>query len=243
MVEAQARRAAQYSSIRIRIDGRIQWPLQRRHAHGDRDCFLRRLGGIVRKAYPAAETISAAEWSRERGWRVTAYPPLDEVDGVPGAERFEIRAFPAIAALVSLALLAACVSVGPGPVLLQFGMVGTFAPDCNQGIADGGSRAIYDVPPVLDEYPTITAINRFGTFRSRIMRADRIGADRLIMYTDDPSGTWNEIDIEKAGNGFAATRMVSHKPNGYPPVIAIGDRAQAANGAETLFLERCAPQS
>lgn len=118
-------------------------------------------------------------------------------------------------------------------------MVGTFAEDCNQGIAEGGARAIYDVLPPGYGYPTFTAINHYGTFRSQVVRADRIGPNRLIMYTDDPSGTWNEIDIQKAGNGFLTTRMVSHKPNAYAPVVAIDDRGFAGNGRQGVLVERC----
>jgi hypothetical protein len=148
-----------------------------------------------------------------------------------------VRALSAVPALAALAALSGCVS--PGPTLRQFGVVGTFAEDCSRGIDAGGARAIYDVPPSGYGYPTFTAINRYGTFRSRIVRADRIGPNRLIMYVDDPTGTWNEIDMEKTGNGFVTTRMVSHRPDTYRPVVAIGDRgADGARGAG-LVVERC----
>jgi hypothetical protein len=143
----------------------------------------------------------------------------------------------AVPALLALALLTGCVS--PGPVLRQFGVVGTFAEDCSRDIAQGGARAIYDVPAPGYGVPTFTAVNRYGTFRSRIVRADRIGPNRLIMYVDDPNGGWSEIDIEKTGNGFVTTRMVSHQPNAYRPVVAIGDRGPRGNGREALFVERC----
>lgn len=146
-----------------------------------------------------------------------------------------VRARSAIPALLSLALLTGCVS--PGPVLRQFGVVGTFAEDCSRGIEAGGARAIYDVPP--GGYPTFTAVNRYGTFRSRIVRADRIGPNRLIMYIDDPGGAWNEIDMERAGNGFVTTRMVSHQPNTYRPVVAIGDRGRGGNGGDSLYVQKC----
>ena len=143
----------------------------------------------------------------------------------------------AVPALAALAVLSGCIS--PGPTLRQFGVVGTFAEDCSRGIAEGGARAIYDVPPSGYGYPTFTAVNRYGTFRSRIVRADRIGTNRLIMYVDDPSGTWNEIDIEKTGNGFVTTRMVSHRRDAYRPVVAIGDRGRDGNSGTGLVVERC----
>jgi hypothetical protein len=148
-----------------------------------------------------------------------------------------VRAMLAAPALLSLAFLTGCVS--PGAVLRQFGVVGTFAEDCSRGIDAGGARAIYDVPPSGYGYPTFTAVNRYGTFRSRIVRADRIGPNRLIMYVDDPSGTWNEIDMEKTANGFVTTRMVSHRPDTYRPIVAIGERGPRGNGGEGLVIERC----
>ena len=148
-----------------------------------------------------------------------------------------VRVLSAVPAFAALVFLTGCVS--PGPVLRQFGVVGTFAEDCARGIDAGGARAIYDVPPSGNGYPTFTAINRYGTFRSRIVRADRIGPNRLIMYVDDPSGAWNEVDIERAGNGFVTTRMVSHRPDVYRPVVAIGDRGPRGNSGEGLYVERC----
>ena len=148
-----------------------------------------------------------------------------------------VRGALAVPALATLACLAGCVS--PGPVLRQFGVVGTFAEDCSRGIDAGGARAIYDVPPGGYGYPTFTAVNRYGTFRSRIVRADRIGPNRLIMYIDDPTGTWNEVDIERTGNGFVTTRMVSHRPDTYRPVVAIGDRGADGNSGAGLVVERC----
>jgi hypothetical protein len=148
-----------------------------------------------------------------------------------------VRALSAVPAFAALAVLSGCVS--PGQTLRQFGVVGTFAEDCSRGVDAGGARAIYDVPPSGYGYPTFTAINRYGTFRSRIVRADRIGLDRLIMYIDDPTGTWNEIDIEKTGNGFVTTRMVSHRPDTYRPVVAIGDRGPDGARGAGLVVERC----
>ena len=136
-------------------------------------------------------------------------------------------------ALLLLAALGGCAS--PGPVLRQFGVVGTFAEDCSRGITQGGARAIYDVPPPGHGDPTFTAVNRYGTFRSRIVRADRIGPDTLIMYVDNPGGAWDEIDIRKTGNGFVTTRMVSHRPDQYRALVAVGKRGSG----EGLFVERC----
>jgi hypothetical protein len=72
-----------------------------------------------------------------------------------------------------------------------------------------------------------------------VSHCDRIGPNRLIMYTDDPSGTWNKIDIEKASNGFVTTRMVSHRPYAYRPVVAIGSPGPRGNRGDGLFVERC----
>jgi hypothetical protein len=143
----------------------------------------------------------------------------------------------AVPALLSLGALAGCTS--PGLVLRQFGVVGTFAEDCSRDIADGGARAIYDVPPPGYGYPTFTAINRYGTFRSRIVRADRIGPNRLIMYFDDPGGAWNEIDMRREGNGFVTTSMISHRPDAYRPVVAIGERGPGGSSGQGLYIERC----
>ena len=128
--------------------------------------------------------------------------------------------------------------MSPGPVLRQFGVVGTFAEDCSRGIEAGGARAIYDVPPT--GYATFTAVNRYGTFHSKIVRADQINANTLIMYTNDPDGTWSEIDIQKAGNGFLTTKMVSHKPNRYLPLVAIGEGGSTGSAGRGLFVEKCA---
>jgi hypothetical protein len=167
--------------------------------------------------------------------------PLD--DGPRARARCAIRAMLAAPALLSLAMLAACVSPSPSPALRQFGVVGTFSDDCSRGIAAGGARAIYDVPPV--GIPTFTAVNRYGTFRSKIVRADQVNANTLVMYVDDPDGTWNEIHIQRQGNGFLTTRMVSHKPNAYRPVVAVGGedeidaRRPAGDTGRGLFVERC----
>ncbi|HEY1506916.1 MAG TPA: hypothetical protein VGF92_21625 [Stellaceae bacterium] len=145
------------------------------------------------------------------------------------------RTLHVVPALLLLAILDGC--AGSGSVLRQFGVVGTFAEDCSKGIAEGGARAIYDVPPA--GVPTFTAVNRYGTFRSKIVRADRVSADTIIMYTDDPGGAWNEIDIRKAGNGFVTTRMISHKPDQYRPLVAIGDRGMGGAAAHGLYVEKC----
>jgi hypothetical protein len=139
-------------------------------------------------------------------------------------------------ALFALAILAGCSS--PGTTLRQFGVAGTFADDCSKRIDEGGARAIYDVSTA--GYPTFTAVNRFGTFRSKIVRADRINADTVIIYTDDPGGAWNEIEMRKTGNGFVTTRMISHKPNDYRPVVAIGHAGgRPGEDDEGLFVEKC----
>jgi len=160
---------------------------------------------------------------------------LDDLPRAPAGRA--IRAAFAIPALLSLGVLAGCTS--PGSVLRQFGVVGTFAEDCSRDIAAGGARAIYDVPPLGYGYPTFIAVNRYGTFRSRIVRADRIGPNRLIMYIDDPSGTWNEIDMTREGNGFVTTSMISHRPNTYRPVVSIGDRGPGGIRGQGLYVERC----
>ncbi|HWE75966.1 MAG TPA: hypothetical protein VG328_22595 [Stellaceae bacterium] len=143
----------------------------------------------------------------------------------------------AVPALLALGFLTGC--VGPGQALRQFGVVGTFAEDCSRSVAQGGARAVYDVPASGDA--TFTAVNRYGTFRSRIVRADRIGPDTLIMYVDDPGGAWNEIDMRRVDNGFVTTRMVSHKPNEYLPRVAVGNTgaSDAATGGQGLFVQRC----
>ena len=82
-------------------------------------------------------------------------------------------------------------------MLRKFGLVGTFSDDCSKTIEDGGARAIYEVPAT--GYPTFTAVNRLGTFRSKIERTDQVGDDTLIMYVVHPDGAWDEIDIQKEG--------------------------------------------
>jgi hypothetical protein len=134
-----------------------------------------------------------------------------------------------------LVLLVGCTS--PSMQLRQFGVVGTFADDCSKSIDEGGARAIYDVSGA--GYPTFTAVNRYGTFRSKIVRADRIGANTLVIYTNDPGGAWDEIDIHKEANGFRTTRMVSHKPNNYRPVVAIDSDGPAGPRDQGLFVEKC----
>lgn len=161
---------------------------------------------------------------------------MDPSDPWPRASvRRAVRARVAVPALALLVILAGCTS--PGMQLSQFGVVGTFADDCSKSIDEGGARAIYDVSGT--GYPTFTAVNRYGTFRSKIVRADRINANTLIIYTDDPGGAWNEIDLQREANGFRTTRMVSHKPNGYRPVVAIGGDGPAGRSDEGLFVERC----
>jgi len=157
---------------------------------------------------------------------------MDALDQLP-----RLPARPAVLAVAALAGLAGCVS--PGPVLRQFGVVGTFAEDCSRAIAQGGARAIYDVPPPGYGDPTFTAVNRYGTFRTKIVRADRIDDNTLIMYFNDPGGAWSEVDIRKSGNGFITTKMVSHRPNQYRPLVAIGDRRPGGNSGEGLFVEKC----
>jgi hypothetical protein len=163
--------------------------------------------------------------------------PLD--DWPRARPRFAMRALRAVPALLSLAVLGGC--VGPGPVLRQFGMVGTFADDCSRSIQAGGARAIYDVPPT--GYATFTAVNRYGTFQSKIVRADQVNANTLIMYTNDPGGAWNEIEIQREGNGFMTRRMVSHQPNQYRPIVAVGRGGMADNNGTGLFVERCSNSS
>lgn len=165
---------------------------------------------------------------------------MDVLDHSPraGAGR-AVRALLAVPALLSLIVLAGC--VGPGPALRQFGVVGTFADDCNRGIDAGGARAIYDVP--LDGYATVTAINRYGTFRSKIVRADQVSPNTLIMYTNDPNGAWNEIEIQREGNGFITRRMVSHQPNQYRPVVAVGNRGMVGGSGEGLYVEKCSDRA
>ena len=170
---------------------------------------------------------------------------MHPTDASPRARiRRAVRVLLAVSAVLSsLALLAGCVSPSPSPALLQFGIVGTFSDDCSRGIAEGGARAIYDVPP--GGVPTFTAVNRYGTFRSKIVRADQVNANTLIMYIDDPDGTWNEVDVQRQGNGFLTTRMVAHKPNAYRAVVAVGDpdafdyRRPTADAGRGLFVERC----
>jgi hypothetical protein len=168
--------------------------------------------------------------------------PLD--DSPRARVRRAVRVLLAVSALLSsLALLTGCVSPSPSPALLQFGIAGTFSDDCSRSLAEGGARAIYDVPP--SGVPTFTAVNRYGTFRSKIVRADQVNADTLIMYIDDPDGTWNEVDVQREGNGFLTTRMVAHKPNAYRPVVAVGDpdafdyRRAAADTRRGLFVQKC----
>jgi len=155
----------------------------------------------------------------------------------PSALPLRAPALSALGALLALGLLAGCAS--PGMELRQFGVAGTFSDDCSRSIADGGARAIYDVSTA--GYPTFTAVNRYGTFRSKIVRVDRIGPDRLVMYIDDPGGAWSEVDIRRQGDGFVTTRMINHKPNGYRPVVAVGsDGPPGTGGDEGLFVQRCA---
>lgn len=146
------------------------------------------------------------------------------------------RAILSVPALVALGCLGGCTD--PGVQLQQFGVVGTFAEDCARSVADGGARAIYAVRP--GTYPTFTAVNRYGRFQSKIVRADRIGPDTLIIYTDDPGGAWNEIDMRRVDNGFVTTRMISHKPNEYRPLVAVGNTgAGPSAGGDGLFVQKC----
>jgi hypothetical protein len=146
------------------------------------------------------------------------------------------RAILSVPALVALGCLGGCTN--PGVQLQQFGVVGTFAEDCSRSVADGGARAIYELGPP-GGYPTFTAVNRYGIFRSKIVRVDRVNPDTLILYTDDPGGAWNEIDMRRVDNGFVTTRMISHKPNDYRPLVAVGGPGGNAGG-EGLFVQRCA---
>jgi hypothetical protein len=159
-------------------------------------------------------------------------PPNDFQRARP---RRGVRATLAGPALVSLGILAGCSS--PDMMLRQFGILGTFAEDCSTSIEDGGARAVYEVPAA--GYPTFTAINRFGTFRSKIVRADRINASTLIMYVDDPDGAWDEIDLRKVDNGFLTIRVVSHKLNEWRPLVAIDNGRLAGNTDRGLFIEKC----
>jgi hypothetical protein len=143
----------------------------------------------------------------------------------------------AVLALLSLIVLTGCAP--PGSELRRFGVVGTFADDCSKSVAEGGARAIYDVPPT--GAATFIAVNRYGTFRSKIVRVDRRGPDTIVMYTDDPGGAWNQIVMTKRDGGFVTTQMVSHKPNDYRPVVAIGSDSPEGTVSpdEGLFVQRC----
>ena len=162
---------------------------------------------------------------------------MEAPDPLPcaGAGR-RVRVLRVAAALLALGILAGC--TGPGAVMRQFGVVGSFSEDCARPIAAGGARGIYDVSGA--GYPTFIAINRYGTFGSKIVRADQIGPDRLILYIDRPGGAWDEIDLQKKDNGFLTTRMVSHKPNEPRPLVAIGSDRYAAPAGDGLFVQKCA---
>ena len=168
--------------------------------------------------------------------RLQCYGGMNPLHQSPRAgARCAVRALLAVPALVSLAALAGCVS--PGSVLRQFGVVGTFADDCSRQIEACCARAIYDVTPT--GYPTFSAVNRYGTFRSTIVRADQVNANTLIMYTNDPGGAWNEIEIQRDGSGFVTRRMISHQPNQYRPLVAVGTGGMAGTSGEGLFVEKC----
>ena len=141
--------------------------------------------------------------------------------------------------LVLAVSVASCSNLwDPGPTLMQFGIVGTFSDDCSRPVAEGGARAIYEVRP--GTYPTLTVINSLGTFQSKIVRVDAIGPTELVMYIDDPDGTWNEVDIEKEGQGFRTFRMVVHRPNAYLPLTPVNNGFVAGGQALGPYAEKCA---
>src|SRR6185437_2599872 len=132
--------------------------------------------------------------------------------------------------------LAGC-SSAPDMMLRKFGLVGTFSDDCSKTIEDGGARAIYEVPAT--GYPTFTAVNRLGTFRSKIERTDQVGDDTLIMYVVHPDGAWDEIDIQKEGAGFRTIKRVVHKRNAWHPTITVDAGHTVGNGVAGLVVEKC----
>lgn len=101
----------------------------------------------------------------------------------------------------------------------QFGLVGTFSDDCSKPIEEGGARAIYEVP--ARGYPTLTAVNKLGTFQSKIERTDQVSADTLTMYVVHTDGAWDEVAVQKEGTGFRTIKMVVHKRNDWRPLVAV----------------------
>ncbi len=128
-------------------------------------------------------------------------------------------------------------------MLKKFGLVGTFSDDCSKTIEEGGARAIYEAPET--GFPTFTAVNRFGTFRSEIERVDhRVSSDTLIMYVVHPDGAWDEIDIQKEGTGFRTIKMVVHKRSIWSPSLTVDagrivGSGDAGSGSDGLLVTKC----
>lgn len=97
----------------------------------------------------------------------------------------------------------------------------------------------YDVRP--GAYPTLTVINSLGTFHSKIVRVDVVGPTELVMYIDDPDGTWNDVEIEIGDRGFRTTRMVVHRPDAYRPLTPVDNGLVAGGRALGPFAEKCGP--
>lgn len=129
---------------------------------------------------------------------------------------------------VCASALAGCTG-SPNLMLKKFGLVGTFSDDCSKAIEEGGARAIYETPE--RGYPTFTAINRLGTFRSKIERTDyQASSDTLVMYVVHPDGAWDAIEIQKEGAGFRVVQMVAHKRNEWRLLLAV-DAGQIVGGS------------
>jgi hypothetical protein len=128
-------------------------------------------------------------------------------------------------------------ALDPGATLSRYGMVGTFSDDCSRPIADGGAIAIYDVRPGVA--PTVTAINRAGTFQSKIVRADPISPTDLVMYINQPDGSLEEVEVRKEDRGFRTMRMVVHRRNEYFPAVAVNHGALAGGSDRGTMAERC----
>jgi hypothetical protein len=118
-------------------------------------------------------------------------------------------------------------------MLRKFGLVGTFSDDCSKPVKEGGARAIYEVP-ATGGFPTFTAVNGYGTFRSQIERTDQFNADTLIMYVVHSDGAWDKIDIQKEGTGFRTIKMVVYKRNAWSPSVTAID-----SSADGLVLAKC----
>jgi hypothetical protein len=139
-------------------------------------------------------------------------------------------------------VLAGCTGP-PDMTLRKFGLVGTFSDDCSKAIEEGGARAIYETPE--EGYPTFTAVNRFGTFQSKIERVDyRVSSDMIIMYVVHPDGAWDEIDIQKEGTGFRTVKMVVHKRNDWSPSLTVDagrivGSSVVGSGSDGLLVVKC----